>query len=69
MKIKIKQPLPFILKQGLTEFEINFINGFYVLRTQGFKQNLKKSEYDKIMDNVFKENTLPFPEMTRGKRK
>lgn len=69
MKIKIKQPLPFILKQGLTEFEINFVNGFYVLRTQGFKQNLKKSEYDKIMDNVFKENTLPFPETTRGKRK
>lgn len=69
--MKIKSPLPFILKPGLTEFSIEFKNGFYVLRSPGFKQNMKKSEYEKIMaheDVKPKEqqaDSLPFPESER----
>jgi hypothetical protein len=52
MKVKIKEPLPFILRPGLVEFEINNVNGAIFLTTENpkFKQLIKKSEYDKIIE-------------------
>ena len=49
MKVKIKEKLGFIHCNDLLEFDIEPLNGVYVLRSGKFKQNLKKSEYDKIM--------------------
>ena len=55
--MKIRKPLSFILKQGLTEFDIEFKNGVYVLTANGFKQNLKRSEHDKIVAEQVKSKT------------
>lgn len=49
MKVKIKEKLNFIHCDSLLAFDINVVNGIYVLTAGKFKQNLKKSEYDKIM--------------------
>lgn len=51
MKIKIKKHLAFIAKPNLTEFEINNVNGAYVLTAEKprFKQLIKASEYAQIM--------------------
>ena len=50
MKVKIKEPLNFIHCKDLLEFDIEPLNGVYVLRAGNFKQNLKKSQYEKIME-------------------
>lgn len=50
MKVKIKESLDFLCcKNDLREFDIVPKNGIYVLTAGKFKQNLKQSEYDKIM--------------------
>lgn len=50
--MKIKSPLKFILKKDLVDFDINIVNGAYILTGSGkFKQILKKSEYEIIMMN------------------
>jgi hypothetical protein len=64
--MKIKSPLEFIHKPDLVEFEITPLNGFYVLRSPGFKQNLKRSDYEKVLAHQVVD--LPFPE-TKGKKK
>ena len=53
--MKISKPLSFIRKEGLTEFEISKSGSFYVL-TAGkghskFKQILKQSEYNQVLQN------------------
>jgi hypothetical protein len=69
--MKIKSPLIFIHKENLVEFDIKPLNGFYVLTSPGFKQNLKKSDYLKVLAHQVKtEPELPFPEQpARGKRR
>lgn len=65
--MKIKSPLEFIHKLDLVEFDIKPLNGFFVLTTKdGFKQNLKRSDYEKVLAHRVEE--LPFPE-TKGKKK
>jgi hypothetical protein len=64
--MKIKSPLEFIHKKDLVEFDIVPLNGFYVLTAPGFKQNLKKADYEKVLAHQV--NDLPFPE-TKGKKK
>lgn len=70
MKVKIKKPMSIIQKSGLTEFDINVINGRHVLTTEKprFKQNLKPSEYEKIMANAVKEEKPAINETPRQAR-
>lgn len=49
MRIKLKQPMPFVQKKDLLEFDVVPKNGFYVLTSDQFKQNLKQSEFYQIM--------------------
>ena len=51
MKLKIKDAVPFILKDGIKACEVNLVNGLHVVTTaDGFKQNLKKSEYEALRE-------------------
>lgn len=48
MQFKLKQPLPFILKEGLTEGYIEDKGGIYKLVSGDFKQNLKASQFQAL---------------------
>lgn len=50
MRIKLKESLSFIAKPDLLEFDIELINKVHVIKEGKFKQNIKASEYKKIMD-------------------
>lgn len=45
----LKEPLPFIKKEGLLKGTVELHNGAYVLRSGEFKQILKQSEYEKLL--------------------
>ena len=46
MIIELKEKPDFLLKDKIKEIEIVWQNGVYVAKTTGFKQVLKKSEYE-----------------------
>jgi len=48
MLLKLNQPLKFILKPNLTEFEVVSQNGVFIIKTKDFKQILKTAEYQEI---------------------
>lgn len=49
MLVKLDTELSFILKKDLKEFELLQSNGSYLVKTAGFKQVIKKAEYDQII--------------------
>ena len=53
MKVKIKEPLPFILQKELVDFDVVFVNGAIFIKTDKpkFKQLVKKSEYEQIIQH------------------
>lgn len=55
MRIKLKEELSFIAQPGLKEFSIEEVNGVRVIKEGKFKQNIKDSEYAKILENKVEE--------------
>jgi hypothetical protein len=51
MHIKIKSPLPIILKKDLVEFDITNRNGVHFLTAAKFKQIIKPSELKQILEH------------------
>lgn len=53
MKFHLKYSLPFILKENLVDGYVEEHNGVYRLTTSdGFRQNLKASEYSALLEAV-----------------
>jgi hypothetical protein len=50
--MRIKSPMPIILKKDCVEFDLKKVNGAWFLFAGKFKQHVKQSEYEKIMANA-----------------
>jgi len=60
MKVNLKAPFGFILKKDLVEFDVEEQRGARVIRAGKYKQIIKESEYQQIMDSrVFDPSEIP----------